>query len=95
MNSRMFETPGLDALITEIEASRQQESALMAHRLAAIAALLSQRIAEAEEADPDSGYGMITGFARTTAEVSGGDEYVPDGRQPLGGPGRSIGHPAA
>ena len=42
----------------------------MAHRLAVIAALLSQRIAEAEEADPDPGYAMITGFARTTAEVS-------------------------
>ena len=56
--------PGLDALITEIEVSRQQESAL----LAAIAAPLSQRIAEAEEADPDSGYAMITGFARTTGQ---------------------------
>jgi hypothetical protein len=63
----MFEdaTPG--ALITEIEASQQQESALMAHRLAAIAALLERRIAEAEDADPDPGYAMITGFARTTA----------------------------
>jgi hypothetical protein len=54
----MFEDSTPDALITEIEASQQQESALMAHRLAAIAALLSQRILEAEEADPDPGYAM-------------------------------------
>ena len=71
--------PGLDALITEIEASRQQESAL----LAAIAALLSQRIAEAEEADPDSGYAMNTGFARTTAEVSGAMNMSPMGANHL------------
>src|SRR5258705_12901964 len=75
----MFEdaTPG--ALITEIEASQQQESALMAHRLAAISALLSQRSAEAEEADPDRGYAMITGFARTTAEVSAAMNMSPMG----------------
>jgi hypothetical protein len=79
----MFEdaTPG--ALITEIEASQQQESALMAHRLAAIAALLSQRIAEAEEADPDPGYAMITGFARTTAEVSAAMNMSPMGANHL------------
>jgi hypothetical protein len=55
----MFEDATPDALISEIEASQQRESALMAHRLAAIAALLSQRIAEAEDADPDPGYAMI------------------------------------
>jgi hypothetical protein len=79
----MFEdaTPG--ALVTEIEASQQQESALMAHRLAAIAALLSQRIAEAEEADPDPGYAMITGFARTTAEVSAAMNMSPMGANHL------------
>ena len=74
-------TPG--ALITEIEASQQQESALMARRLAAIAALLSQRIAEAEEADPDPGYAMITGFARTTAEVSAAMNMSPMGANHL------------
>ncbi len=79
----MFEdaTPG--ALITEIEASQQQESALMAHRLAAISALLSQRSAEAEEADPDPGYAMITGFARTTAEVSAAMNMSPMGANHL------------
>jgi hypothetical protein len=79
----MFEdaTPG--ALITEIEASQLQESALMAHRLAAIAALLSQRIAEAEEVDPDPGYAMITGFARTTAEVSAAMNMSPMGANHL------------
>ena len=79
----MFEdaTPG--ALITEIEASQQQESALMAHRLAAIAALLERRIAEAEDADPDPGYAMITGFARTTAEVSAAMNMSPMGANHL------------
>ena len=75
----MFEGATPDALITEIEASQRQESALMAHRLAAIAALLSRRIAEAEEADPDPGYAMITGFARTTAEVSAAMNMSPMG----------------
>jgi len=79
----MFEdaTPG--ALITEIEASQQQESALMAHRLAVVAALLWQRSAEAEEADPDPGYAMITGFARTTAEVSAAMNMSPMGANHL------------
>ena len=64
--------PGPDALLAEIEATHHQESALMARRLAAIAALPAHRIGEAEEADPDRGYHLIPGFARTTAEVSGG-----------------------
>src|SRR4029077_4810206 len=79
----MFDDATPDALITEIEASQQQESALMAHRLAAIAARLSQRIGEAEEADPDPGYSMITGFARTTAEVSAAMNMSPMGSQHL------------
>jgi hypothetical protein len=79
----MFEDSTPDALITEIEASQQQESALMAHRLAAIAALLSQRIFDAEKADPDPGYAMITGFARTTAEVSAALNMSPMGAQHL------------
>jgi hypothetical protein len=79
----MFEGSTPDALITEIEVSQQQESALMAHRLAAIAALLSQRIFEAEDADPDPAYSMITGFARTTAEVSAAMNMSPMGAQHL------------
>jgi hypothetical protein len=66
----MFEAYGADALIGEVESSQRQESALMARRCAAIAALLVLRTAEAEETDPDPGWSMITGFARTTAEVS-------------------------
>jgi hypothetical protein len=79
----MFESATPGALVTEIEASQQQESALMAHRLAAIAALLSQRIAEAEEADPDPGYAMITGLARITAEVSAAMNMSPMGANHL------------
>jgi hypothetical protein len=79
----VFEDLGADALTAEIEASQRQESALMARRLAAIAALLGQRIAEAEEADPDPGYAMITGFARTTAEVSAAMNMSPMGANHL------------
>ena len=55
----------------------------MAHRCAAIAALLSQRIFEAEDADAESGFAMITGFARTTAEVSAAMNMSPMGAQHL------------
>ena len=55
----------------------------MAHRLAAIAALLWLRISQAEEADPDPGYTMITGFARTTAEVSAAMNMSPMGANHL------------
>jgi hypothetical protein len=79
----MFEDTTPNVLIGEIEASQQQESALMAHRCAAIAALLWHRIGEAEEADPDPGYSMITGFARTTAEVSAAMNMSPMGANHL------------
>ena len=55
----------------------------MAHRLGAIAALLWLRISQAEEADPDPGYTMITGFARTTAEVSAAMNMSPMGANHL------------
>jgi len=55
----------------------------MAHRCGAIAELLAVRTAEAEEADPDPGYSMITGFARTTAEVSAAMNMSPRGAQHL------------
>ena len=79
----MFESFAPDALITEIEATQRQESTLMARRLAAIAELLGHRIAEAEDADPDPGYAMITGFARTTAEVSAAMNMSPMGASHL------------
>ena len=40
-----------------------------------IAALLAQRTGEAEEADPDAGLALITGFARTTAESLNADGH--------------------
>ncbi|HVQ50465.1 MAG TPA: DUF222 domain-containing protein, partial [Mycobacterium sp.] len=79
----MFEDSDPDVLISEIEASQRQESVLMAHRLAAIAALLWHRIGEAEDADPDPGYSMISGFARTTAEVSAAMNMSPMGANHL------------
>ena len=86
----MFDFATPDVLIGEIEASQRQESVLMAHRCAAIAALLSQRIAEAEEADPDPGYAMITGFARTTAEVSAAMNMSPMGANHLVGQAEAL-----
>jgi Domain of unknown function (DUF222) len=79
----MFEDFSPDALITEIEATQQQESTLMARRLAAIAELLGHRINEAEEVDADPGYMMITGFARTAAEVSAAMNMSPMGASHL------------
>ena len=55
----------------------------MARRCAAIAALLWCRIEETEEADPDAGYSLITGFARTTAEVSAAMNMSPMGANRL------------
>jgi uncharacterized protein DUF222 len=77
-------------LVGEIEASQAGESALMAHRCAVIAALLALRTAEAEEADPDPGWSMITGFARTTAEVSAAMNMSPRGAQHLVGQAEAL-----
>jgi hypothetical protein len=72
-----------DGLVGEIADSVGRESVLMAQRCAAIAALLALRTAEAEAADPDPGWSMITGFARTTAEVSAAMNMTPRGAQQL------------
>jgi hypothetical protein len=79
----MFEDSSAGVLVAEIEASQRDESALMAHRCGAIAALLALRTAEAEQADPDYAWSMITGFARTTAEVSAAMNMSPRGAQHL------------
>ena len=79
----VFEEATPDFLIGAIEARQRQESVLMAQRLAAIAALLWLRISQAEEADPDPGYTMITGFARTSAEVSAAMNLSPMGANHL------------
>ncbi|OBF31559.1 HNH nuclease [Mycobacterium sp. ACS1612] len=78
----MFEGSA-DGLVGEIADSVWRESVLMAQRCAAIAALLALRTAEAEAADPDPGWSMITGFARTTAEVSAAMNMTPRGAQQL------------
>jgi hypothetical protein len=79
----MFERSCPNTLLAEIEATQRQESTLMARRLAAIAELLGHRIAEAEDADTDPGYSIITGFARTTAEVSAAMNMSPMGANHL------------
>ncbi len=66
----MFERSSPTYLIATIESTQRQESMNMARQHAAIAALLNHRIADALEDDPDPGYAMVSGFARTTAEVS-------------------------
>jgi hypothetical protein len=86
----MFEGSSPDVLVGEIEASQRQESALMAHRCAAIAELLAVRTAEAEDVDPDPGWSMITGFARTTAEVSAAMNMSPMGAQHLVGQAEAL-----
>jgi hypothetical protein len=85
----MFEDASPDALVGEIEASQRLESALMARRCAAIAALLWWRIEETGEADRDQ-YSMITGFARTTAEVSAAMNMTPMGATELVGQAEAL-----
>ncbi len=85
----MFEGAA-EVLVEEIEMGVQQESALMAHRCVAIAALLSLRTGEAEHADPDSGYALITGFARTTAEVSAAMNMSPMAAKHLVGQAETL-----
>jgi Domain of unknown function (DUF222) len=66
----MFERLGPSDLIATIESTQRQESMNMARQCAAAASLLNHRIEDALEDDPDVGYAMVTGFARTTAEVA-------------------------
>lgn len=86
----MFESPSPGVLLGEIESTHHEESILMARRLAAIAELLGQRIAEVEEVDPDPGYMMVTGFARTTAEVSAAMNMSPMATRQLVGQAEDL-----
>jgi hypothetical protein len=58
------------ALVTAMESSHCVESMLVARRLAAVAALLRHRLAEAETDDREHGYAVIDGFEQTAAEVA-------------------------
>ncbi|BBU20666.1 HNH endonuclease signature motif containing protein [Mycobacterium xenopi] len=58
------------ALVEVIGSAHRLESILVARRLAAVAALLQQRLAEPEPADTERGYAVIDGFDQTTAEVA-------------------------
>ncbi|WP_425461687.1 DUF222 domain-containing protein [Mycobacterium pseudokansasii] len=58
-----------EQLVTAIEGTYRQESALTARRLACVAALLRHRSA-AERRDPDLAYATIDGAERTCAEVA-------------------------
>ena len=67
---RMFDMLSSGELLDEVERSQRDESVLMARRMAAVAELLWRRTEEAEgHCLDDPGYALITGFARTTAEV--------------------------
>ena len=93
MIERMFEElaeASPTALVGEIEASVGAESALMAHRCAAIAALLECRTDEAIEVDDGAGAALITGFARTTAEVSAAMNMSPMAAQHLVGQAEAL-----
>ena len=73
----LFEHPDAGVLIGEIESTLREESMLMARRMGSIADLLALRTDEAEAADPDPGYAMITGFARASAEVGAAMNMAP------------------
>jgi hypothetical protein len=86
----VFEDLSPDALVGEIETSVRQESALMARRCAAIAGLLDWRTDEAIEVDDGAGMALITGFARTTAEVSAAMNMSPMSAQQLVGQAEAL-----
>lgn len=67
----VFEDRTPDDLLREIEDGLREESLVIARRMSALAGLLWHRTAEAESVDADDpSYALITGFARTCAEVS-------------------------
>ncbi len=57
------------ALVAEVESTYRQESALMARRMAAVAALLRHRDASLGRS-VSRGFGLVGGFEQTTAEVA-------------------------
>ncbi|WP_166906873.1 HNH endonuclease signature motif containing protein [Mycobacterium sp. DL440] len=57
-------------LVDELADTARAAARLMATRMAAVADLLAQRTAELNVEDVDPNYMIITGFARTSAEVS-------------------------
>lgn len=65
----MFERSSAGELVAVVADSYREESRLIGRRLAAVAQLLSRRTWEAEAEDPDCGYMIVTGLARTSAEV--------------------------
>ncbi|HEX2284204.1 MAG TPA: DUF222 domain-containing protein, partial [Mycobacterium sp.] len=77
MIEQLFEHASADVLLAEIESTHREESTLMARRMASIGDLLALRTEEAEAADPDPGYAVITGFARTSAEVGAAMNMAP------------------
>lgn len=66
----MFEDSGAGELVAVIADSYREESKLVGRRVAAVAQLLWRRTWEAEAEDPDSGYMIVTGLQRTSAEVA-------------------------
>ncbi|MDH6196481.1 hypothetical protein M2272_003124 [Mycobacterium frederiksbergense] len=56
-------------LVGAIANTARVEARLIASRMAAVADLLAQRIAELNVVDVDPNYMLVTGFARTSAEV--------------------------
>jgi hypothetical protein len=64
---RSLEPAGLVAVV---ESTHRQESMLVARRMAAVAALLRNRVAVAQRRDGEPGYCSIDGFDQTAAEVA-------------------------
>ncbi|MBN3508178.1 HNH endonuclease [Mycolicibacterium septicum] len=65
----MFESDASWELVLCISDSVSEEAMLMASRMAIVGELLNRRIAEVEIEDDDPGHMLLTGFARTVAEV--------------------------
>ncbi|MDF2823660.1 MAG: hypothetical protein K0R68_1068 [Mycobacterium sp.] len=78
MLEHMFEGIAPAEFVTVVEESRRDDSGMHARRMTAIAGLLWHRTADAEGFDTeDPSYALITGFARTTAEVGAALNITP------------------
>jgi hypothetical protein len=87
----MFEGASPDVLVGEIEDCWRGESQLIARRMAATADLLWHRTGEAEDASSDDpGYALITGFARTSAEVSAAMNMSPTAASQIVGQAEAL-----
>jgi hypothetical protein len=87
----MFEGIAPGELVAVVEETRRDDSAMHARRMTAIAGLLWHRTVEAEGIDDtDPSYALITGFARTVAEIGATLNITPAAASKLVGQAEAL-----